>query len=178
MALLALVLVVGGIIYFNSKPEGENMMKDGEAMMEGGDAMEKEGEAMMEEGGDTMMEGGEAMMEKTVTVTLNAQNNSGEKGSAVLSDVDGKTKVTVNINGAPAGIAQPMHIHTGSCPTPGAVLYPLTSLMNGISETVIDVPLSKILSELPLAINVHKSAAEAKIFVSCGDIVSEVEKKN
>lgn len=106
---------------------------------------------------------------KDVTVSLNALSDSGEQGTAVLSDVDGKTKVTVLISGAPT-TAQPMHIHTGSCPTPGAVTYPLTSLTNGSSETVLDVPLATIMSQLPLAINVHQSATELKTFVSCGDI--------
>ena len=140
------------------------------------DAMEKK-DAMMEKEGSAVMEKNDAMMEKDVTVTLNALNNSGEQGTAVLSDMSGKTKVVVSVSGAPVDIPQPAHIHVGSCPAPGAVKYPLTSLMNGVSETVLDVSISKILGELPLAVNVHKSAADAKTYVSCGDISSEAMMK-
>lgn len=57
LALLALVFVAGGALYFNSKPESESMKKDGEAMMEKeSDAtMKKEEGAMMEKEGDAMM---------------------------------------------------------------------------------------------------------------------------
>src|SRR3989344_5268545 len=98
------------------------------------DAMEKK-DAMMEKEGSAVMEKDDAMMEKDVIVTLNALNNSGEQGTAVLSDMSGKTKVVVSVSGAPVDIPQPAHIHVGSCPAPGAVKYPLTSLMNGVSET-------------------------------------------
>ena len=53
----------------------------------------------------------------SVTVTLNAQNGSGQNGTAVLQDMgDGTTKVTVNISGGSA-VAQPAHIHDGPCAT-------------------------------------------------------------
>jgi hypothetical protein len=42
-----------------------------------------------------------------VIVQLTPQNNSGEAGTATLSEQGTKTKVVVGINGAPAGVAQP-----------------------------------------------------------------------
>lgn len=105
-----------------------------------------------------------------VTITLAEQNKSGEVGTATLSEVDGKVKVTLNMSGAPKDIAQPAHIHVGSCPDVGAVKYPLTSPINGISETILDVTPAQLKSELPLGINVHKSADEATVYVSCGDL--------
>lgn len=113
----------------------------------------------------------DAMMEKkSVTVTLATQNNSGEQGTAELKSEDGKTKVELMVTGAPADIAQPAHIHLNSCATIGGVKYPLTNVVNGKSETMIDVSLDELLAMLPLSINVHKSAAEAGIYVACGDI--------
>lgn len=105
-----------------------------------------------------------------VTVTLSEQNSSKESGIATLMEVDGKVKVTLKMTGAPSGVAQPAHIHIGACPEVGAVKYPLTSPVDGMSETMLDVTLAKLKSELPLGINVHKSVPEAKVYVSCGDL--------
>lgn len=113
------------------------------------------------------------MMKTPVTVALSAQNNSGESGEALLEDLNGKTKVSIRLSGALAGAQQPAHIHAGACPTPGAVKYPLSLVKNGNSETMLEVSLENLLKELPLAVNVHKSATEASVYVSCGDIKSD-----
>ncbi len=105
-----------------------------------------------------------------VTVTMAAQNNSGETGTATLTDKDGKTEVVLDLTGAPAGIAQPAHIHKGTCDNLTATpAYPLTSVMDGKSTTTVDVSLDALMKE-PFAINVHKSAAEASVYFSCGNI--------
>ena len=75
------------------------------------------------------------------------------------------------LTGAATSTPQPAHIHIGSCPTPGAVKYPLINVVNGMSDTLLDVSLAQLKSELPLAVNVHKSAAEASVYVACGNIV-------
>ncbi len=105
-----------------------------------------------------------------VVVNLTKQNNSTESGTATLSEVGGKVKVTLKLTGVAAGVTQPAHIHVGKCPDVGAVKYPLTSLVDGMSETTLDVTLAQLKSELPLGVNVHKSVAEAKVYVSCGDL--------
>lgn len=106
-----------------------------------------------------------------VTVTLSEQSSSDESGVATLAQVDGKVKVTLSLTGAGEDVVQPAHIHVGTCPDVGAVKYPLTSPVNGKSEITLDVTLAQLRSELPLAINVHKSVAEASVYVSCGDLV-------
>ena len=106
-----------------------------------------------------------------ISVTLSEQNKSAESGTATLMEVDGKVKVTLKLTGALAGVTQPAHIHVGKCPDIGAVKYPLTSPIDGMSETMLDVTLAELKSQLPLGINVHKSATEAKVYVSCGDLV-------
>ena len=69
-----------------------------------------------------------------ITVPLTAQNNSGETGTAVLTDAGPKTKVVVEIKGAPAGVGQPLHVHKGTCtnldPKPA---WGLTTLTGGKS---------------------------------------------
>jgi len=111
---------------------------------------------------------------------LSPQNNSGQQGKAVLSSVDNKTKVVLTISGGPAGVAQPAHIHLNSCANIGSVKYPLNPVVNGQSETILNVSLGEILDQLPLAINVHKSAAQASIYVACGDLkkVQEMQVEN
>jgi hypothetical protein len=105
-----------------------------------------------------------------VTIQLTPQNNSGESGTAVLTEVGAKTKVVVSINGAPAGAAQPLHVHKGTCaqldPAPA---FGLTTLSGGKSETTIDIPLTN-LQQGGYAINGHKSAQDAKTYVFCGNI--------
>lgn len=104
------------------------------------------------------------------TVQLAQQNESKQSGTAILTEKDGKVTVTLNITGGVADIPQPAHIHLGSCPNVGSVAYPLTNVVDGTSETVLGVTLADLAAKQPLGINVHKSAAEAKVYVSCGDL--------
>ena len=106
-----------------------------------------------------------------VTVTLAAQNNSGESGQAILTEVDGQVAVTMNLTGAPPGISQPSHIHYGTCATLGEPVYALSPVTDGGSETTLTAAFQALKTGLPLAINVHKSIAESSVYVACGDIV-------
>jgi len=111
---------------------------------------------------------------ETVRITLDEQNKSGQAGEAVLTAVGTSTvKVVLSMSGKTSTTSQPAHIHIGACPNPGAVQYPLTNVENDGSETIIAVAFDELLSALPLAINVHKSAAAVKIYTSCGDIKTE-----
>ncbi len=108
-----------------------------------------------------------------IKFNLEAENNSGETGTATLTDLgNGKTMVLVEINGEPDGAAQPMHIHQGQCgPTLGKVVFPLTDLQNGKSTTTVDAAL-ETLTTGGFAINGHKSAQEISVYVFCGNIPS------
>lgn len=112
----------------------------------------------------------ESFTEKEVTVTLSEENASGQSGVATLTEMDGKVTVMLSMTGAPTGVIQPAHIHVGGCPGVGAVKYPLEFPVDGVSQTTLDVTLAQLQSELPLAINVHKSVEEASTYVSCGDL--------
>ena len=106
------------------------------------------------------------------TVTLSEQNGSGQNGTAILTDMgDGTTRVVVSVSNG-STTPQPAHIHEGTCanlnPKPA---YPLTSVVNGQSETIVPVDIHH-LTEEPYAINLHKSAAEASVYTSCGNIVA------
>ncbi len=106
----------------------------------------------------------------TVTVQMNAQNGSGEDGTATITKVgDNDIKVVFNLKNAPAD-AQPAHIHKGTCanldPKP---LYPLNNAVNGSSDTTVMTSMAD-LENGTYAVNVHKSATDIKTYVSCGDI--------
>ena len=107
---------------------------------------------------------------QTVTVELSEQNSSGESGTATLTEENNQTIVSIGMTGFQENVSQPAHIHIGSCPDVGSVTYPLTNVLNGESETILNVTLDQLEGELPLAINVHKSTEEASVYVSCGDI--------
>ena len=109
----------------------------------------------------------------TVTVNLAEQNASGESGTARLTSVGDKTKVVLDLRNPSATMAsetQPAHIHKGSCakldPTP---LYALADVKDGKSISTVDAKLDDLRNGA-FAINVHKSAAEIKTYVACGDI--------
>jgi len=112
------------------------------------------------------------------TIPLAPLNDSGQAGTAKISvRTDGKIGVTLKINKSPmsgeATTTQPSHIHSGACPTPGAVKFPLVSVVNGDSETVLDVTAENLLTMLPLAINVHASESDLGTYVACGDITDQ-----
>lgn len=117
--------------------------------------------------------GGVIMAQTPLMITLNPQNDSGESGTATFTDLgNGKVRVDVAVTGAPAGVSQPMHIHKGTCANlEPAPTYPLTNLENGTSTTEISTTLEALLAS-PYAVNGHKSAAEASVYVFCGDIVA------
>lgn len=113
---------------------------------------------------------------ETDTIQLLEQNNSGQSGTATFTYSEDYSTVTIEIN-LTNGTAepQPAHIHAGTCadldPKP---FYPLNSVVNGKSVTVItEEEAGKLDYEQynQFAINVHKSAAEASVYVACGDIV-------
>lgn len=104
-----------------------------------------------------------------MTVTLLEQNKSKQAGIATITELGNKVSVKLQIAGASSS-AEPAHIHLGKCPKPSEVKYPLTDVVGGISETMLDVSMSTLKSMLPLAINVHKSKAEIQTYVACGDL--------
>ncbi len=111
-------------------------------------------------------------LDDVVTVKLEAQNNSGQNGVATLLPEGKATRVVIEIPNMPAGASQPAHIHLGRCDKlDKAPKWNLEAVKGGRSVTVVPVSLDTILQDRT-AINVHKSAAEAHIYVSCGNIVA------
>lgn len=89
--------------------------------------------------------------------------------TAVLVSAGAKTDVYVYKKPGPSGVAQPGHIHDGSCPGVGAVKFPLTNAVDGKSKTTVDVSLDDLLMGT-YAVNLHKSTAEVGVYVACGNV--------
>lgn len=108
--------------------------------------------------------------EESRTFQLETLNDSGVIGTAVLTDLgDGTTRVVVEVD--PAGhLNMPAHIHPGTCadlvPQP---LYPLESVTDGDSETVVPRSLSELLAG-DLALNLHVSFEEMGTYAACVDL--------
>ena len=108
----------------------------------------------------------------TLTVNLASQNNSGESGTATLTQQPDGVQVVISLANAPTS-AQPAHVHMGTCdklnPAPE---YPLTSITAGSSTTLIKgVTIDQLLAK-PVAINVHKSTSDLGTYVACGNITA------
>lgn len=111
---------------------------------------------------------------REMSVTLLEQNKSTQTGVAKLTEMDGKVTVMVTIKNPTVDKKQPTHIHLGYCPNNvKKVIYSLTPLENGTSETMLDVTFDDFKKDLPLAINIHKSEDETKVYTACGDLFSE-----
>jgi hypothetical protein len=107
---------------------------------------------------------------KSVTVTMTAENNSKENGTATLTQKGTAVLVVVNLKNAPA-TAQPAHIHNGTCSKLNPVpKYPLSNVVNGKSTTMLKGMSLSTLSNGKFAINVHKSTNDLNTYVSCGPI--------
>lgn len=107
----------------------------------------------------------------SMVVDLLPVKPSTRSGTAKLEEIDGKVKVTIDLASVLKGSKEPAHIHKGSCDKLDvSPLYPLEMVVDGKSETTINVSMKDLLAQLPLGLNVHKSAQEAKVYVACGDL--------
>lgn len=108
-----------------------------------------------------------------IEIDLIEENDSGESGEAELEEENGQVTVKISMTGFAQDVSQPAHIHTGECPDVGEIVYPLENIVNGESETTLNVTLEQLQSESPLGINIHKSVEEASVYTACGDLEFE-----
>jgi hypothetical protein len=127
-----------------------------------------------------------------VTVVMNAQNNSGQSGTATLTDLGGTTRVVILIRQSEFGEKQPVHLHNGRCGEIGprqdvssrnktiglASMEPANpATMTGVpatdggfagSSSEVDLTIKEI-TDGDWVINVH-DALDFSLYVSCGNI--------
>ena len=112
----------------------------------------------------------DALEDAALTLDLQEQNDSGITGTATLSPTsDGEVEVEIELDGSEGG-PHPAHIHEGTCadlnPAPA---FPLTDVVDGRSETTVDVDISELTAS-EYAVNVHESAENADVYVACADV--------
>jgi hypothetical protein len=116
-------------------------------------------------GGDEQAAAGESQL----TLTLAAQDGSGQSGTATLTaDGDERSRIVVELSNPP-GPPQPSHVHSGTCDDIGAVVAPLESVEDGRAESAVPMSLSE-LRRGGLLVHAHKSEAESKVSVACAEI--------
>ncbi len=95
-----------------------------------------------------------------------------QTGEAVITQKAEGVEVKINVTGYTTTELQPAHIKMGNCPSNGAVMYPLNPVINGVSLTILpEAKISDMKGQLPLSINIHKSATEVAIFTTCSDLM-------
>jgi hypothetical protein len=107
---------------------------------------------------------------KSETIAMHALNDSGQIGSATITDVGGKVLITVKLTGEPSTASEPSHVHFGRCPLIKAIpAYNVGPILDGKAESVVDLSWAEINSG-KYALNVHKSASDMGTYMSCGNI--------
>jgi hypothetical protein len=101
---------------------------------------------------------------------LNTENGSGEFGTVALKPLGQQTAVEVHVVNVPAGEVQPTHIHYGTCAAvQPPIIYSLSPIVDGTSESIIDVPLTKLLAT-PSVVHVHTSYKTEHSSVACAEL--------
>ena len=97
-----------------------------------------------------------------------------QPGSATIAEdpsLEGVVFVALNVEPGAEGIVQPAHIHTGTCASPGGIVYPLAYPVNGGSFTILSTTQADLLSHAYI-VNVHLSEAEPGTYVSCAALTA------
>jgi hypothetical protein len=99
-----------------------------------------------------------------------------QAGSVAIFGEEGVTFVAFGIDPGAEGVLQPAHVHTGTCDDPGPVVYPLASLRDGGSFTLLSTTPDELLTN-DYIVNVHLSEAEIGTYVSCAALEAPEEEE-
>jgi hypothetical protein len=103
-----------------------------------------------------------------VTVQLEEMNNSGKTGTAEFQAGAASTDITIELQ-PPRGDNEPIHIHTGTCDSPGAeVAHDIGFTTAGLGQGQAFVPLPEITTG-EYVIDIH-SASNPDEVIMCGAI--------
>jgi hypothetical protein len=102
-------------------------------------------------------------------IWLEAPTGDFQTGWATLFEENGNLKVDITVT-PPEAVAQPAHIHLGTCDNLGVVVHSLENIIGGHSLT--DIPDSSIedVATGGMAINLHLSFSNFALFTACGEI--------
>jgi hypothetical protein len=103
-----------------------------------------------------------------VTIMLEEQNNSGKSGTAELQPGAASTDITIQLQ-PPQGDNEPIHIHTGTCDSPGAeVVHDIGFTTAGLGQGQAFVNLPELTTG-EFILDIH-SARNPDEVIMCGAI--------
>ena len=99
--------------------------------------------------------------------------SSGQTGQFAITELAGlRTRVRITLNSYTPNVSQPAYIHSKQCNVIEGVIWPLTNVKNGYSETVLNVYYNDVASAVSqYSVAVHKSTTEFATITSCGNII-------
>jgi LPXTG-motif cell wall-anchored protein len=104
-----------------------------------------------------------------VRLALGPGRDATQAGYVEFMAMGNQTKVNIVAQSGGAGVQQPAHIHVGTCPGVGAVAFPLSNVVDGLSETTVNASWATI-QATQHSVNTHKSAAEVAVYTACVNI--------
>jgi hypothetical protein len=103
-----------------------------------------------------------------VTIMLEEQNNSGKSGTAELQPGAASTDITIELQ-PPQGDNEPIHIHTGTCDSPGAeIVHDIGFTTAGLGQGQAFVNLPELTTG-EFILDIH-SARNPDEVIMCGAI--------
>lgn len=114
--------------------------------------------------------GGTSADANTLTINLVDWSDTGVTGTAVLTGSGDMTSVTVTLSGPGVVGDHQVHIHNGTCASPGSATYTLNPInANGTSTTTVNLSLDTLRNN-SYFINVHPNEANWDAWMVCGNI--------
>lgn len=106
---------------------------------------------------------------RVLRISLSEPTGEFQYGEAVFREQGSGTFVEVRVM-PPEAVAQPIHVHRGSCEDVGPIIEPLEDVVDGRSATLLqDVTLDSLMDG-SLLVNVHLSFSDISVFTACGEI--------
>ncbi len=106
---------------------------------------------------------------KTLTFIIEPIKPASVSGTLVLSESQQKAQLNLNLRNTLKNNLQPASLRKGSCAKPGESVYGLSSVENGNSLTILDIPIAGLLYRAPLAIMIYRDPQNPTTPVACGD---------
>jgi len=103
-------------------------------------------------------------------IILRSQSSAGIHGTATLTSLGPKTKVSIVLVNDPPGAEHPAHIHPGTCADFNIVpRYPIDTVVSGRSVTIVQAPLADLIGH-GLVLEIHSSKYHVNIIAACGTL--------